>query len=281
VTDPSICELRPHEAVVFPSDGATDAPLNLVVRVLTGAAGGLDVVLTRLGDPAPVSSRLSVTRSGFGNVLELRPDVDLAPAAQYLVAVADGRGPVTSARFTTGLSVAEGPPTDHGPVRLEPVAAQDRACCAGDGCREGTRVTVPALPAEALRPQLVLLEIDELYNDACGPAARPVGTVPVVQETSHDRELSAETDLRLAGCYEVTVIDQANRVGQPSGPECTPGFSWRPANQRADCRAGGGCDCQAGAPGGGAALGWLALTVLWLGWRRRQGTAAGRASGPM
>lgn len=267
---PSICELTEGEVLVFPVDFTSDVPTNAVVRVLVaGRAADLDVFLIEEDTGYEVAGRLIELPTVYGDVLELQPDYLLEPDWDYRIEVVDRFGDLVDvSEFRTGAYEDDGPPTVEGRVDLVPVTASERACCSGRACKEGTLIEVPAPERESFHPQLILLEVSELYNDYCGPASAPADTVPVVFAWDGSSRLLAETDRILTGCFEVVVVDQALRTGNPDGVVCTRGYSWDPAPVNPDCVGPpSGCSCRA-ASSPSRPL-WALILGLWLVWRRR------------
>jgi len=273
VSTPSICDVQDGEVVIFPAS-AVDVPTNVVVRVLTGgSAESLHVLLI---DPStetvePGDEVLLVTT--FGDVLELTPRFELLSDADYRIEVVDDfDNVVATAFFSTGVGSEAGPALAPGAVTVDPIAGEDRACCTGGGCVDGSLVSLPPLAADNFSPQLVLVTVDELFNDACGAQQERVGVIPVVWDGDGSFGLSAETDLFLDGCYILNTVTQTLREGPSTDMVCAPGVSFVPAGPTDQCRAstsGCGCDVAATPAQTALALAFAAGLLLWL-WRRRR-----------
>lgn len=271
---PSICAVAPDELVLFP-DALGGVPTNAVVRMLTGGyADDLHLVVVEAGATVSEPGAEVLLDTTFGDVLEFTPDLELLPNQDYDVDVVDDRGVVlASTGFSTSTRRESGPVlAASGPATLTPIAGPDRACCSAGGCVDGTVLSLPPLAADNFAPQLVLVEVAELYNDACGATSRPAGIIPVVWDGRTDLALEAETDLRLRGCYEITLITQTLGEATPAAMVCAPGATFAPAAPTADCQPVAGCACGAAAtPLDAAGSLSLALAVLaLLGARRRR-----------
>lgn len=272
---PSICDVAPDELVIFPSDQVS-VPPNVVIRVLAGrAADDLGVVLARAdgGPQEPGTATLFVT--SFGDVLEFTPTFALDSDTRYRVDVVEPLGDVVATTFfTTGTfgepHISAGA---SGEVFIEGIAGEDRGCCTGGGCADGTVVQLPPLDGDNYAPQLLLLTVDERYNDACGAQRAQVGVIPVVWEGPSTQGVIAESDLILEGCFEVGIVTQTLREVHPGGVVCTPGHSFTPLPPTAACHtsAGGGCHA---ASGGARPVSAALLALLLLGWLLRRRRAA-------
>lgn len=264
---PSICDVPDGAVVIFPSGGG-DVPRNAVVRVLSG--GRADDSSVRLLDPGDVEvpGLETLFATTYGDVLELAPSVLLDADTRYRVEVLDGFGRVVATdAFTTGIDVEDGPAgVVAGDVAVTPIDGRDRVCCSGSGCVDGSVLTLPGLAGDSYRGQLLLVAVDALGNDACGPTRDPVGVVPVVWDG--EDVISAETDLFLDGCYEVAVVTETLRDAVFS-PVCAPGLGYEPLPATAECRATGGCECGAGGAGGGDGVALALGLAGLLAWRRR------------
>lgn len=276
VATPSICDIGDGEVVVFPAN-ALDVPTNAVVRVLTGgSAEALHVLLIETSSEAVEPADEVLLQTTFGDVLELTPRFELAPDADYRVEVVDGFDDVVAtAFFTTSVTAEGGPARIPGAATVEPINGSDRSCCSGGGCVDGSVVAMPPPTDDNFSPQLVLVTVNEVYNDACGATERQVGVIPVVWDGDTARALVAETDLFLDGCYILNEVTQTLRDGPETDVVCAPGASFVPAGPTDACHAtASGCACDAAADparDGLAAL-FAAALLLWL--RRRRGRLA-------
>lgn len=273
VSTPSICDVQSGEVVIFPAS-AVDVPTNVVVRVLTG--GSADALHVVLVDPAtetvePADEVLLTTT--FGDVLELTPRFELLDDADYRIEVVDDLGDtVATAFFSTGFGPESGLALEPGPAAVDPISGAERACCTGGGCVDGSVVAMPPPTSDNFTPQLVLISVEELYNDACGAHRAPVGVIPVVWDGDTVHGLVAETDLFLDGCYVLNAVTQTLRDGPESGTVCAPGASFSPAPATADCHptaSGCGCDLAASPAQSALAAVFAAALLLWLARRRR------------
>ena len=118
-------------------------------------------------------------------------------------------------------------------------------------------------------PQLVLVTVDRLENDACGPVRVPVGVIPVVWDSgvSAGSILSAETDYLLDGCFEIAAVTQTLRVTAPI-VACTPGASFTPAGPTEACGQTRDSGCKGGGGGVPGILGGALALAAWMARRR-------------
>ncbi len=273
LTDPTaICELADHEVRIFPVDTTADVPVNVAPRALLSAsrAAAVDAVLIEEISGEPVSVSVIETATEFGTVLELLPLSDLAAATEFRVELVDRSTgvPEASSLFVTGGGPELALASASGDSIVQAVAKGDRECCGPSGCRDGSVVTVPAIDRGGFWPHLMLLEIEEAFNDQCGAASRLLAVVPVLHESAARTSLVAETDRVLSGCFRVVVRDQLGSAGEPGGVVCSDGFRWEPRAPSEECRQPTGCAL--GPPGpsrtGG---GLLLLTLATIAFRRR------------
>jgi MYXO-CTERM domain-containing protein len=273
VTSPSVCDLRRGEILVFPTDFSTNVPVDAVVRVLVGDdADDLFILLVDDDIDRLEPGREAFFRTTFGDVLEFTPDFELVPNTRYTVEVVDDFDRlITSSSFRTGSVVETGGNEGFSSQDILLLDGQDRACCTTAGCDDGTQVTVSGLDNTHFSPQLVLLNVEEVFNAACGPAIRQVGVIPVVWDpTRSEQPIIAETDLFLDGCYEITTVSQTLRSLPPTEATCSNGQPFQPLPATDECRdTTQGCQCGAGVDPASTTL-WALLLVGWFAWRRRR-----------
>lgn len=273
VAAPSVCDLRQGEILIFPTDFSSNVPVDAVIRVLVGEdASDLFVVLVDDDNFNTLEpGRDALFHTTFGDVLEFTPDFELVPDTRYTIEVVDRFDTlIASASFRTGRVVEAGGPVATSSQDILLLNGQDRACCTTAGCSDGTQVTVSGLDNTHFAPQLVLLSVSEVFNDACGPAVQQVGVIPVVWAPERSGEdILAETDLFLDGCYEVSTVTQTLRTIRPTEATCSDGRPFQPLPATDQCRVNKGCQCGAAADPVSVSL-WALLLVGWLGWRRRR-----------
>lgn len=265
-----ICALRSDEIRVFPLEGTTEVPPNVVVRILLSErnAPEIDPFLVDNFDGTTIPATVLEIPTKFGTVLEVVSDFELPPNSTIAIELVDRvtNDVVGVSVFETGVFSETGPPTAEGPVVIGAIPASDRQCCGADGCRDGTAVSTPSVLGNIPGPQLVLLDVEEVSATACGSSARLVDVIPVVQEGNAGNGLDAETDRTLSGCFQVTVRDQYGRIGQPDGVVCTEGFVFEPGSGQ-NCNSRSGCE---GAPNSPLPTVILGAMLIAFGWRRRR-----------
>jgi len=269
----AVCGLGADEVVALPT--GEGVPLNAAARALVGARSDrLRIRLIEDASDLEVPGAEAIYATSFGDVVELVPDGLLAADTRYRVEVLGRFGDVLGgSSFLTGGHVEEGhAATDEAPT-VRYVAEDDRACCSGRGCRNGSLIALSPPREGNFAPQLLLISVDEHYNDACGAAVRSRGIVPVVWRGS-DRPLEAETDLLLDGCFELSVETQTLRDASPGVLACAQGRSFTPRPVVEGCEPqvrGDGCLCRgASAPAQDVAALLAGLALLsWLTRRRR------------
>ena len=268
---PDICELGGGELVIFPDDADRTVPTSVIIRILSGGSvNTLDVGLFDEHD-LQLSGTATLIPTDVGDLLEWVPLFSLAPNARYRLEVMEFDQLVATSTFTTESSSSSEDPITSA-LEFLPLSGDERRCCSGDTCRDGTAIHFQALPDNHMQPQLALVVINEVVNTRCGPSSREIGVLPVVivgDEVDHNG-IFAETDLILDGCYDIDLITQtgtAYTLGD--GTTCADGQPFVPSVPAADCTTTqGGCHCQTGTQAPLGATVWLGLGV-WLATRRR------------
>ncbi len=250
------------QLAVFPVDGGQHVPTATTLRVLApGGAEGLAVSLVSGGaSGGPVGLIAAVTATEYGDVLDLTPSAPLAATTVHTITVADETGAALwEGTFITG-EAAEPPAevTSPASMTVQTVSASARSCCSGP-CVEGTVLSVSS-PALRHYPQLVLVEVRELYTDTCGATTRPTVTLPAVARDGQPW-LTTETDQVLVGCYEASLRLQTGETVDVAGHGCTLGVEWDPLAPEPDCLEVG-CRAAHGAPRGDVWAAWLAALAF-------------------
>ncbi len=274
---PSICSVAADELVIFPANLERNVPTSSSIRVLSGApADDLHVFVVN-ADGLEVAGSETLFKTNFGDVVEWVADspFGLEPNAPYTIELEDRGLLAVESQFSTNDDDAFDVTPVRGSVQLRALLGEERSCCSGDQCADGTAVIFPALPDDHVSPQLGLLTVDEVRNTRCGPEVIGVGVIPVVLfgESDEDAQAVAETDLLLDGCYDIALVTQTLQNYPLGDTVCADGEPFVAAVPAADCApvsgGGGGCACEAATPSAAPAVGMLLVLLSLIGLRTR------------
>ena len=263
--EPGSCNVGLNDFQVHPSDGAVGVSVDTVIRVLAPAGGdGLLATLTHGESQVASSLSPSSVTTEYGAVLDLAPPAPLDEDTLYFLTVSDAEGTsLYDGLFWTGPSDAEDATMGSWePLAVQTIAASQRNCCSGT-CVDGTWLSIPT-PQLSHFPQLVVVEVRELYNSNCGASSRSEAILPAVVEDGQPW-VAVETNEVLVGCFTATLTEQTGQTLAVIGEGCTQGVEWDPLASDPDCLEVG---C-AGGPGLPSPLDAAASAGLALWWWTR------------